>query len=312
MIKYSGGKQRIGKDIATRVQEIERDMGLENCPYYEPMVGVGGIMMHMNTDLLDDRHRHDDEYSEDDDSLEALRRYSRSFSRSHDSRNRNDGERERLGSDANESVVMFVDAAANKGWLPPRNMTESEWNKLKHSGKPSALAGFAGCALSFGGNYMAGFSGLYDKKKSVKDYISAAKRKIEKTAPLLEGVHLRAGDYDSFKRPSGCIVLFDPPYESSRVGKPNKLFSQFDTDKFWRYAEDLSQDNLVFVCEEDAPKGWVCVWKKPLRRVTNQKKFTDKYTKQGKKAPTVLAMEKLFMFEEPPDVRAFDDPRYPW
>lgn len=322
MIKYSGGKARIGGEIADTVKEIERNMGLCNTPYWEPFVGAGGIMMHMGS--LDNRKSHSSSsYSSHSRGSRdsACRRNSISFSSSFRSKSRSSRrsrscddtkERKRYGSDANASMIAFMDAASNKKWLPPRNVSQSEFDKLKQSSKPSALKGFVGCALSFGSQFMSGYVGKYDKKKTVPEYIESSRKRIVKSAPYLKGVHYKVGGYDSFRIPRGMIIVCDPPYAASKEAKPNPLFREFDNDRFWEWVREASKDNLVFVCEEKAPSDFICVWQKDYTRVTNQKKHTKKYTNQGEKAPVVKTVEKLFVLRNPPSSHAFDKFRAPW
>lgn len=317
MIKYAGGKQRIGKEIATRIQEIERDLGLESLFYYEPFVGAGGIMMHMNTDLLatpskGKKSRSRDSRRRSQDSRDSRSSDSQGYDSSSESQEYQGG-RLRFGSDANPNTIAFMDAAANHGWRPPRDINEKEYNRLKYSTKPSALKGFNANAMSFGGQSESGWVGLYDRNKTSKQYVDAARKKIEKSAPFLEGVRFKHGDYRDFKMPRGGIIVMDPPYAASKANKPDKLFREFDNEAFWEYAEELAQENLVFVCEETAPRDWVVVWEKPYTRTTNQRKHTRKYTDKGEKAPIVKTTEKLFMYRHPPRPSVFaKSPIYPW
>jgi DNA adenine methylase len=209
-------------------------------------------------------------------------------------------------------MILFMDAASNKGWLPPKNVSQSEFDRLKHSSRDSALKGFVGCALSFGSQFLSGYVGKYDKKKSVPEYIESSKRRILKSSPMLKGVHYKVGGYDSFRMPKGMIIVCDPPYAASKEAKPNPLFREFDNNRFWEWVRKASKDNLVFVCEEKAPSDFICVWQKDYTRVTNQKKHTQKYTKNGEKAPAVKTVEKLFIYKYPPPAHAFDRPIMPW
>lgn len=104
-------------------------------------------------------------------------------------------------------------------------------------------------------------------------------------------------------------------YAASKKAKPGVLFRDFNTEKFWRVAEQWAKHNLVFISEESAPsKNWVVVWEKDYRRsAANQKKNTSKYTDRGEEAPKArMSKEKLFVWYQQPDPSAFKRPKYPF
>ena len=47
MCRYMGGKGKIGKYIANRILEIEDELQFEADMYFEPMIGMAGVMRHM-------------------------------------------------------------------------------------------------------------------------------------------------------------------------------------------------------------------------------------------------------------------------
>jgi len=291
MVRYQGGKHRIGRDIAAVIKKIEKGMGLENTPYYEPMVGAGGIFKWM---------ANDDEASSS----------SRSDSRSRRRRNRR--RRPRFASDANRDLISMWNAL-KKGWQPMENVSEAEWNRLKHSKGPTPERGFCGPFLSFGGQTWSGYANKYDDKTN---YAKQAAKSINSFRDRMKDATYWGGSYlDIPHEPRGMIIVADPPYAQSKVAKPNKDFAQFDHDTFWRTMERWGKHNLVFVCEEVAPDNgnWVVVWQKPYRRgAANQRKNTRQYTERGEKAPVKMSVEKLFLYKTPPKRSVFDRPKFPF
>lgn len=77
---------------------------------------------------------------------------------------------------------------------------------------------------------------------------------------------IETADYRQLKM-KGCIVYCDPPYRNNAF--TNEYFYNFDSDEFWRIAEEWSKDNYVFVSEYIAPPGWVCIWEKKSKGVFN-------------------------------------------
>ena len=55
-------------------------------------------------------------------------------------------------------------------------------------------------------------------------------------------------------------------YAQSKKAKPNKLFAEFDTERFWEDVRRLSRNNLIFISEELAPSDFICVWQVDYRR----------------------------------------------
>lgn len=340
-MRYQGGKKRLANELSAVIQTIESDMGIEGAFYWEPFAGMCSVLGKMGTDQLgtaltketnasisrytrsydnsrsrsqSSRNQSYDDDSNDDDGDSDYYEDSRGSSsrKSRGSRkSQSNVDRPRFASDANENVMLLLDAAANKGWKPPTRVSEREFDRLKAEKRPSALRGFVGAACSFQSNFFSGFAEKYDKGVN---YAARGARSLAKSVPALQGVHFRGGDYRAFARPSGGIIYCDIPYQKSAKGKPNRLFLNFDYDAFWDTMRDWSRDNLVFISEEVAPKDFMCVWAKEYTRNTNQRKFTKKYTDRGEKAPVVHTVEKLFIYKHPPSRRAFDSkrPRYPW
>lgn len=288
-MRYAGGKKRLAKEISGELKALEQEMGQYNLPYWEPFFGMGSVCARMGP------HKHADEKRSSYDESEE------------------DDVRIRYGSDANADVIELW-KAVQKGWVPPTDMTEREWNRLKNSKGPSKERGFAGNGLSFGGQFFSGWAERYDPGHN---YAKQGSDAMMKAIPYLEDVNFKAGDYNDVckREPAGLLVYADPPYAKSMEAKPDKLFSDFDHDRFWDTMRDWSKYNIVVVSEEVAPDDFVCVWSKDFTRMpTNQKKHTKRYTDKGEKPPKKQTVEKLFMHEDYPSMRYFDagDYRLPW
>lgn len=317
MVKYQGGKHRIGREIASVIKRIEAEMGLENTPYYEPMMGAGGIFKWMEYSDDDDRRSHSRSYENDsrnsNNSLKSTKSKSRNSNKSRDNESGKKIARLRFGSDIDEDMIAMW-KALQKGWQPPEHMTEKQWNKLKTSkGGPSAEKGFAGSFLSFGGQKWAGWAEKYDPGHN---YAKQAAKSLNKFRDQMKNAKYWAGSYlDVPHDLSGLTILNDPPYIRSMKAKPNENFAKFNHHKFWKTMERWAQNNLVFVCEEECPEefadNWIVVWEKDYRRgQANQRKNTRQF-KDGK-APGKMSVEKLFLYKYPPSAKAFKKPKYPF
>jgi DNA adenine methylase len=161
--------------------------------------------------------------------------------------------------DANESVVKMWQAA-QKGWKPPTDCTEKEYNQLCNSNKSSAKKGFICHQFSFGGQFCMGFSKKYDKTKDG----TAASKRVEKIAQELRSVSFRSGSYLQFHNLEGYIIYCDPPYQGTDCRYTDKKGQKrnFDHEEFWDWVRLMSVNNIVFVSEYSAPDDFLKIFEK--------------------------------------------------
>lgn len=50
MCTYQGGKQKLGKQIHDVIQSISEELNMEDVPYFEPFVGMAGVLIHFAKD----------------------------------------------------------------------------------------------------------------------------------------------------------------------------------------------------------------------------------------------------------------------
>lgn len=180
MVRYCGGKHRIGKEIATVIQSIEREMGYSCLPYFEAFLGAAGVMQWMGQDLLSSSSNHSRSRSKSysgSRSRSVERSGSKSYSRSRSNRrsrsesprSRSDGSsrksrstsrdgkcrRLRFGSDANDDMISMW-KALQKNWRIPTHCDQKLWDKTKASRGPTPERAFFLAFCSFGGHFGAG------------------------------------------------------------------------------------------------------------------------------------------------------------
>lgn len=156
-------------------------------------------------------------------------------------------------SDAVPDVVLLWEAAL-AGREFPETLSRAEWEALRDDAEPSALRGFAGFGVSFGGKWFAG----YAKPSPGKDYAGIASRAISKKARGMEGADLSLLDYRTVRAGEGEVVYCDPPYAgTTEYGAARG----FDPSGFWTWAVEQARNGaVVFVSEYAAPEGWRPVW----------------------------------------------------
>jgi DNA adenine methylase len=176
---------------------------------------------------------------------------------------------ERWGNEIIPDLILLY-CAIRDGWVPPSEIQESLYNKLKTE-KPSPLRGMAAIGCSFSGKWFGGYARSKDR-----NYALNAKNGLMKIAPKIKSVKFTNMSYDEMKIPEGSLVYCDPPYE-----KTTKYKNQFSHKQFWCWARCLSKTCDVYVSEYSAPEDFVEVWKveRNLEMRTNKHK-TEKRTER--------------------------------
>src|SRR5437762_2196990 len=110
MVNYAGGKHTHGKAIHGIITVIERELGFENLPYFEPFAGMCGVARH--------------------------------FART-DSRNV-------ILCDLNPNIVALLRELQSHGVTRlPKTCRRAEFERLKNDDSISAAKGFLGIGCSF-------------------------------------------------------------------------------------------------------------------------------------------------------------------
>lgn len=96
-------------------------------------------------------------------------------------------------------------------------------------------------------------------------------------------IQFQCGDYEElYSDKIDCLLYCDIPYYGVKQYGTSK---NFDYDRFWNWAEKMSEKNIVLVSEHKAPLGWDCIWKQEVERTIDNNK-------------RVKAVEKLFEIRE--------------
>lgn len=263
MTSYHGGKQKIGKEIASVITEYifflkdilethRVDIGYDIKGYCEPFCGMLGVYQHVYKNL--------------EDITSTKFKF--------------------LAGDYNESLIMMW-KKAQKGWIPPKYCSEEKYNKLKNSSKPSAEKGFIGHQYSYGGQYFKGYRGKYKNK----DTYEKAAENVRDIGKLLKKVNFKHGSYTQFSKLKGYVIYCDPPYsvgESYYFDEKRNRIS-FDHTEFWKWCLEMSKHNIVFVSDYNLPS-----WLKGSKQI--KKVFQKKVNLTGSSPKNRKRTEKLYLF----------------
>ena len=185
----------------------------------------------------------------------------------------------RLGADLNKPLIACLNGLAD-GWLPPRNITEDFFNKVKadNSIVDAATLGYIGTQLTYGSMW---FSSYRRDNTGLRNYSNEAFRNVEKQAVNIKGVKFKSVSYHHLPIPDESIIYCDPPYKGT--AKYNAV-DEFDHNSFFEWCRGkVNQGHQVFISEYNAPDDFVCVWKKEIT------------SSLGKDTGSKKGIEKLFV-----------------
>lgn len=151
---------------------------------------------------------------------------------------------------------------------------------------PDWYIGAIGFLASYNGRFFdGGYAGLVNTKAgTIRNYYDEAKRNLIEQIPNLRDIIFQHGDYDSLYdcEMHDCLFYCDIPYKDTKKYGTSK---SFDYDRFWNWAEMMSERNIVLVSEHQAPSNWECIWQQEVKRTIDNNK-------------RVKAVEKLFEIRE--------------
>jgi len=221
MTAYHGGKQKIGKEIASVIYDIVSKTESKFKGYCEPFCGMCGVYQYIQ-DLFKDHQR-----------------------------------MTYRASDINESLILMWQDAQS-GWLPPTSIfSVTEFDKLKGDGVSSSLKGFIGHMYSYRGIY---FSSYFKHTGSKIAYSSnrvshLALNKMNKVK-FHHGNYTR---FSGLK--NHILYCDPPYSTTEcRFYDEETNIRRFDNNKFYKWLEKMAKTNLVFVSERaDLPYKCVAI-----------------------------------------------------
>lgn len=180
----------------------------------------------------------------------------------------------KIAYDNNKELIAFYQYLQNDGTIPlPNSFDRIHYNEVKDSFKKKDgkyedwYYGYMMIVPSYNGKVWGSFakdgSRLYQK-----EHYESVLQQIK----LIQDVKFQSSDYKDLNF-ENCVIYCDPPYANSKKEYYNK---NFNTDEFWKWAEEQSKNNKIYVSECQAPDNWKIIWQKPYKRtVANQTKGID-------------------------------------
>ena len=167
--------------------------------------------------------------------------------------------------DIHPYLISLLKGVQN-GYTFPNTITEEEWKYVRdHKEEDPVMTGFVGFGCSFGGRF---FQGYTKDNTGKRNYCNECKRSLEKLSPKIQGFEFLCMDYREVPLPDGCVVYCDPPYDGTKEYAGIK----FDSNAFWDYMREISQNHLVFISELNAPDDFIPIWEKKVTRTLDVNK----------------------------------------
>jgi DNA adenine methylase len=191
--------------------------------------------------------------------------------------------------DAHIYLIEMYKALQN-GYELPSSISREEYIHIKNNmDEDKAISGFVGFACSHSGKFFRG----YASDKSGRNYALNGKNSMLKKQQngLLNSVFVNC-DYREMLDVKGHVIYCDPPYKNTEPldykvkYKGQDFNTKFNHDTFWEDMRFLSEHNLVFISEYEAPSDFICVWEQGVK--------SDMNAKGGGKLSKV---ERLFVLE---------------
>jgi site-specific DNA-adenine methylase len=159
------------------------------------------------------------------------------------------------GGDRNPYIIKLW-KGLQKGFQPPIKCSKKEYYELKENNDNSLKGIFLGFAASIRGIFRSTYL-----ERNIESQANECKRIAKK----IKDVHLYTGEYTIFSDLKNYIIYCDPPYKGSispySIGEIYN--TKFEYDKFIKWCEKMSENNIVFVSEYTKPSSdFKLVWSK--------------------------------------------------
>ena len=180
----------------------------------------------------------------------------------------------RIGIDVDEYVIEALKLIRDNPERLPKNNKETNeqiYEQMKTS-SDKAMKGYYGYALSYGGKW---FGGWCRDSADKRDYIFEAYKNALWQSRKTQGAEFIHMNLFDLKPKPDSVLYVDPPYK----GTTGYRIEGFDYEKFWDWVDCISDINLVFISEYQAPDNFKKVWSteicSSLTQDTGLKKATE-------------------------------------
>lgn len=154
-----------------------------------------------------------------------------------------------VANDLNKNLIALFKEAIN-GRKFPDFVSREMYEEARKGDLDDALTAYIGFCASYNGRYFEGYVGNNHPIAGgkVRNYQREAINNFLLTVDDLrsmDNLELSSLPYCDLEIKEGSVVYCDPPY----LGTKGYKTGQFDHERFWKWAEDVSEHSAVFVSE---------------------------------------------------------------
>lgn len=149
--------------------------------------------------------------------------------------------------------------ALSKGWVPPCDVTENEYCRLRQERDWSnPMTAFVAFGCSFGGKEWGGYA---RSRKTTRNYAREGCTRLLSKVPSIQKCAFENVSYDQLDEPLDALIYADPPYRDTL----SYTKTPFDHEKFYLWCEHHARcGSTVLVSEFFVPprRGWDVIWER--------------------------------------------------
>ena len=182
----------------------------------------------------------------------------------------------KIGGDNSEPLIELLKHVRDGGSLPDevsKELYDDVRNNKDTEKYEKWYLGAIGFLASYNGRYFDGgyAKTLVSKSGKIRNYYDEAKRNILAQSENIKDIEFIFGEYYQFSNIKNALIYCDIPYENTKQYGSSK---NFNLGEFWKWVDVMSENNIVEVSEQHAPKNFKCIWEQDvIRTQDNNKRF---------------------------------------
>ena len=186
----------------------------------------------------------------------------------------------RIGYDIHEELISLLKYSQDLNNKIPQHISEEEYLKVRDNkdGYEKWYVGLVGFCATFGSKYFGGYARSFKADKITKrDMSNEAIRNLEKQRDKLIDIEFYNKSFLDldYNKLNGYVIYCDIPYN----GTLKYSTSSFPYIDFYKWAKEMSKNNVVLISEYNMPEGFKCIWEKEHKVGINQSSHTNRIEK---------------------------------
>lgn len=197
----------------------------------------------------------------------------------------------KIGCDIHKELIALLNYVRITENPLPTTISEDEYIKVRNNKTDfdNWYVGLVGFCATFGAKYFGGYArGFKADKITPRDIPAEGIRNIEKQRKDLKDIEfincsfleLNPKDYSNY------VIYCDIPYKGTLKYEDGG----FPYEDFYKWAKEMSKNNVVLISEYSMPDDFTCIWSKETKVSINSNKVSGDTSNNR--------IEKLFIVKE--------------